>query len=150
VLGAEGSYRWDLLASQRYAEVRGTPTHRGAFFRKGGEVFVVVGLFDSPLLVLRHALPSERWIGNVPPPPDPRPFTVQGRLLSRADAQRYQDGFAKLEAMGEVKPEWMLVAQEAPGADLTPLLLASALGVFGALNAVLLWRGVRRRARLGR
>ena len=143
-LGTEGAYRWDLLRSNRYVELHGLPTAHAAFFKERAETFVVVGLQETPVLVLRHALDTERWKGGAPPAPDPRPFRTEGRLLARADATRYQDGFAKLTLSGERPAQWLVVAGDRPGADVTPLFLATALVAFAGLNFTLAWRGLRR------
>ena len=54
-LGREGEYRWDLLRSNRYAEIHGVPTTRGLYAPESDEVMVVVGLRDTPVLVRRRA-----------------------------------------------------------------------------------------------
>lgn len=145
-LSIEQGTAWSSLESNRYVEVRGVPTKRGAYFRQKGESFVVVGLQDSPLLVRRHTLPTEPWKdGQTPPAPDPRPFTTRGRLLARADAGRYHDGFEKLGAFGEVEPRFIILAGEAPGADATPLFVTGALVTLCLLQIVVWMRRARPR-----
>lgn len=149
-LGHEGDYRFELLTSNRYVQVHGPPTLRGAYSREAGETYVVVGLRDTPLLVRRRAFPHEAWrAGSTPPQPDQRPFAVGGRLLARGDARRYEDGFAKLLALGEVRPLsgelWIVLEGERPGANTGAGLLALVLVLFVALNAWFLWREVRHR-----
>jgi hypothetical protein len=146
-LGAEGAYRYELLESNRYVQVHGLPTARGAYGREGEDVYVVVGLRDSPFLVRRRALPGEEWApGRVPRQPDQRPFGVRGRLLAEADAERYREGFTLLRDMGEVQPRdgrlWLIVEGERPGADRGVVLVALVLLAFLLGNLVLLVRGL--------
>ncbi|AKQ67498.1 hypothetical protein A176_004410 [Myxococcus hansupus] len=149
-LGAEGAYRFEALGSNRYAQVHGVPTVRGAYERVEGGLFVLVGLRDSPFVVRREALPGEQWTeGRPPPQPDQRPFAVRGRLLAQDDAPRYRDALALMQQMGEVQPHegrlWLLVEGERPGADRGLMLVALALVSFVVLNAMLLVRGLKRR-----
>jgi hypothetical protein len=118
-LGNEGDYHFESLRSNRYAQIHGTPSLRGAYAREGGSVFVVLGAQGTPVLIRREALPTEAWApGQVPPRPDPRPFAVRGRLLIDQDAERYRDGFDKLRSWGEVVPRdghlWLLIEAERP------------------------------------
>jgi len=152
VLGTEGDYRFGQLASNRYAQLHGVPTLRGVYAREGDEVFVIVGLRDTPVLVRRHALPTEEWKpGQVPPQPDQRSFRVGGRLLSEADAPRFRDAFAKLKEWGEVRPQdgklWLLDEGRRPGEDRGILVVDGLLLTFMAVNAYLLVRGLRARRR---
>jgi hypothetical protein len=78
----------------------------------------------------------------VPPQPDQRPFLVKGRLLAREDAARYDDAFAHLEAFGEVKPRWVLLAEEHPGGDVGGTVGTGVLMLLAGVNAWLLVRGV--------
>jgi hypothetical protein len=152
-LGAEGDYRFDALVSNRYVQLHGLPTLRGAYARTGGTVYVAVGLRDSPFVVWREALAGEEWRpGQVPPPPDPRPFAVRGRLLSEQEApRRFAEAFRQLRALGEVRPRagqlWLVVEGERPGEDLGRLAVSSLLIAFGAAHAWLLVRTWRRRPR---
>ncbi|MBI3184746.1 MAG: hypothetical protein HYZ28_21630 [Myxococcales bacterium] len=140
-LGTEGDYQLDRLASNRYAQVHGIPTSRGAYSVEGERTFVVVGLRETPLLVRREALPGETWKpGSVPPRPNQSPFAVRGRLLSRAGAARFEDGFKKLEEAGEVRPAWILFEGERPGRSVAALLWLGGLSAFILANAWLLYR----------
>ncbi|WP_338867319.1 hypothetical protein [Myxococcus stipitatus] len=149
-LGVEGEYRFDALASNRYAQVHGVPTARGAYEQEGSGLFVLVGLRESPFVVRRSALPGEDWVrGRPPPPPDPRPFAVRGRLLAEDDAPRYRDALVLLRGMGELQPHdgkvWLLVEGERPREDRGLVLVSLALLAFALLNAVLLIKGLLRR-----
>ncbi len=149
-LGTEGAYRYEALVSNRYAQVHGIPTARGAYERADGGLYVLVGLRESPFVVRRGALSGEQWTpGRPPPQPDQRPFAVRGRLLSEEDAPRYREALALLRRMGELQPHegklWLLVEGEQPGADRGLVLVALALLAFLALNTVLLIKGLRRR-----
>lgn len=151
-LGAEGNYRPAALKSNRYAQIRGAPTVRGAYWREREKTFVLVGIQDAPVLVRRRALPGEEWSpGSKPPQPNQRSFAVRGRLLAQEDAPTYRDGFAKFEAMGEARPHggqlWIILEGEKPGSDLSTLLFVSALGIFFLLNAWLLFRTIEQRFR---
>jgi hypothetical protein len=147
-LGSEGAYRYEALDSNRYAQVHGMPTVRGAYERGGdGVLYVLVGLRESPFVVRRPALPGETWTpGRPPPQPDQRPFAVRGRLLVEDEAPRHREALALLRSMGEVQPRdgklWLLVEGQRPGADRGLVLVALALLAFIALNAVLLVKGL--------
>ncbi|MFY2563729.1 hypothetical protein ACN469_39435 [Corallococcus terminator] len=147
-LGVEGDYRFDALASNRYAQVHGVPTARGAYEQDGSALLVLVGLRESPFVVRRPALPGEDWVpGRPPPPPDSRPFGIRGRLLSEAEAPRYQDALALLRSMGELQPHegklWLLIEGERPGEDRGRLLTCLALLAFAVLNAALLYKALK-------
>ncbi|QRK08002.1 hypothetical protein JQX13_49970 [Archangium violaceum] len=149
-LGAEGAYRYDLLESNRYVQLHGIPTLRGAYGREGEDVYVVVGLRESPFLVRRRALPGEEWAsGRAPRQPDQRPFAIRGRLLAEEDAERYREGFKLLREMGEVQPRdgrlWMVVEGARPGGDKGLLLVALLLTAFILTNAALLLRSFKRK-----
>ncbi|WP_164017297.1 hypothetical protein [Pyxidicoccus trucidator] len=149
-LGTEGAYRHEALVSNRYAQVHGIPTARGAYEQADGNLYVLVGLRESPFVVRRGALSGEQWTpGRPPPQPDQRPFAVRGRLLSEEDAPRYREALALLRSMGELQPHegrlWLLIEGEQPGADRGLVLVSLALLAFIALNAVLLFKGLRRR-----
>jgi hypothetical protein len=149
-LGVEGDYRLEGLESNRYAQVHGIPTVRGAYERDGEQAYVVVGLRESPFLVRRATLPTERWTpGRTPPQPDQRPFAVRGRLLAEEDAPRWRHAFAMLREMGEVQPRggklWLLVEGERPGEGYGQLWVAGLLLTFIAANVYLLVRGLTSR-----
>ncbi len=142
-LGSLGGYHFENAQSNRYAQVHGAPTVRGAYWLEQRTTLVAVGLRDTPLMVRREALPSENWrVGAVPPQPDQRTFSVRGRLLSRADASKLADAFAQLEAWGEVRPQWVLLAEEHPGGNLSMMGWLAGLTTFAAVNAWLLVRGL--------
>lgn len=148
-LGAEGSYRYPALVSNRYAQLHGLPTSVGAYERDGSAVFVLVGLRESPFVVRRPALPGEDWLpGRTPPRPDQRPFAVRGRLLAEQDAPRYQEAFTLLRSKGEVQPLegrlWIVIEGERPGEDVGRLMVSLLLVLVIAANGVLLVRGLRR------
>jgi hypothetical protein len=67
---------------------------------------------------------------------------VRGRLLAREDAETYQEGFEKLEAMGEVKPKWILLESDRPGTDFKTAAWVGLLAAFAALNFWFLVRGL--------
>ncbi len=142
-LGSEGTYHWGRAISNRYAELHGTPTTRGAYAAENGKVVVAVGIQNTPVMLWRGALPTEHWKpGGVPPRPDQRPFTARGRLLARAEAgDRFADAFQKLDSFGEVKPQWVLVESVRPGTDFGALGLTTGLLVLAAVNFWLLIRG---------
>jgi hypothetical protein len=149
-LGTEGAYRYEQLESNRYVQVHGIPTARGAYGLDGEAVYVVVGLQESPFLVRRQALPGEEWApGRVPRQPDQRPFGVRGRLLSEEAARGYGEGFELLRELGEVQPRegrlWLIVEGERPGADTGVLLVALVLVAFMLGNGGLLLLALRLR-----
>ncbi len=142
-LGAEGNYHFEVAQSNRYAQVHGTPTVRGAYWLEQGSTLVAIGLRDTPLMVRRATLPSENWrVGTTPPQPDQRTFSVRGRLLSRADASKLGDAFSQLETWGEVHPAWVLLAEERPGGNMGTMAWLAGLTTFAAVNAWLLLRGL--------
>jgi len=142
-LGVEGDYRFEAARANRYAQIRGLPSLRGAYWQEHGDTFVAVALLDTPVLVRRRALATERWQpGTTPPRPDQRPFSVRGRLLDRASASRWESAFVQHEAFGQVQPRWLLDAEARPGEDLGSAALAAGLAVFAAINLWLLGRGV--------
>lgn len=147
-LGSEGDYHFERLRSNAYAQVHGVPTVRGTYAYEGQRTVVAVGVRDTPLLVVRPTLPTERWVpGATPPQPDQRPFTVRGRLLTRAEAPKWSEAFTKLNEHGENKPEWVLLESERPGSNPGALVWFGVLAAFAALNAWFLVRGVLALAR---
>ena len=142
-LGSEGAYRFDAAVSNRYAQVHGVPTVRGAYWLEGSQTQVAVGLRDTPILVRRAALPTEHWrAGSTTPQPDQRSFSVRGRLLHRADAPALEQAFVQIDGWGEVKPQWVLIAEERPGSNLGAMAWLVGLTAFAALNGWLLIRGL--------
>ena len=140
LLGDENGYRFERLASNRYAEIHGIPTATGAFSRDGERIQVVVGLRNTQVLIRRPARPSEDWVPRrPPPPPDPHPFAARGRLLAEEDAPQYRAAFEMLGG------HWILLDGERPGANRAAALLGGALVAFAALNAWWLARDVARR-----
>ncbi len=145
-LGAEGGYRFDLAQSNRYVMVHGSPSPRGWFFIERNTTVVVVGILETPIILRRPTLPSEKWTPGEPPPrPDPRPFTVKGRLLSREDAPvRYVDAFTEYEKWLGTPAKWILLQEDKPGGDLGGQAWVAVLGLFAAFNFWLLVRGTIR------
>lgn len=145
-LGAEGSYRFDLAESNRYVQLHGSPSPRGWYFVERNTTVVIVGINDTPVILRRPTLPSENWSpGQVAPSPDPRPFTVKGRLLARADApSRYDDGFTEYERWSGAPAKWILLQEDKPGGDLGGQAWVAALGLFAAVNLWLFVRGTQR------
>lgn len=149
-LGSQGQYRWDQLKSNRYAQIHGAPTWRGAYGRDKKDTFVLVGLVGTPIVVRRRALAGEDWRpGTTPPQPNQTPFNVRGRLLSAEDAGMYRDGLAMLHSFGEMsagpKDLWILVEGERPGSKLRAVLTSAVLTLFLLANAALLWRAIAER-----
>jgi hypothetical protein len=147
-LGSEGSYRFDQLRPNAFAQVHGVPLGTAFYGVERGARIVLVPLQDTPLLVRRPVLPTEDWVpGKRPPPPDPRPFGVRGRLLPLEDVPGYRDSAAKLRAVPGLHPIdgrlWVLREGERPGEDRSPLVIALVLLGFGGLNAVLAVRGAQ-------
>ncbi len=144
VLGSEGAYDFSLLRSNRYAKLHGIPTLRATYFDGGAKL--VVGLKDTPVLVVRGTLPGEEWKGGAAPPqPDQRPFAVGGRLLSQDDAPRtYQDAFPLHLGFGEVRPRdgklWILVEGERPRESAGVYLYTGLLVLLILANGYLLVR----------
>ena len=143
-LGAEGDYRFDAARDNRYVELHGVPTSRGAFGIDGRDTVVAVGVRDTPVMVWRRALKGEEWMpGSKPPPPNQQSFTIRGRLRARtADADKYTDAFKKLDEFGEVKPKWVLIESERPGGNFTVAILTTLLSAVAGFMAWLLVRGL--------
>lgn len=131
-LGAEGDYHLERSVPNRYVQVHGVPATRAAYFEERGSRTLIVGLQNTPLFVKRATLPTEDWApGKKPPPPDPRPFAVRGRLLAPHDAARYEEGLKGL-AQG---PHWIISESERPGEDLGAAAVTGLLLAFCLLNA---------------
>lgn len=141
-LGVEGDYHFEKLLTNRYAQLHGQPTLRGVYGSEGGEQWVIVGLEGTPVLVKRPVLPTEKWKeGGTPPQPDQRSFAVRGRLLARADAGRLTPAFEKMEELGELKPQWIVVEGAQPGRDFGSMAWFGGLAAFALLNGWLFVRG---------
>lgn len=143
-LGAEGDYRFEAAIDNRYVELHGIPTSKGAFGQDGKEIVVAVGVRDTPVMVWRRALSTEDWKpGTKPPPPNQQPFTVRGRLISRAEAPaKYSEGFARLDDFGEVTAKWVLVESARPGTDMITIAVTTLLMAMIGFSAWLLMRGL--------
>jgi len=147
-LGSEGSYRFDRLRSNTYVQVHGVPLRTAFYGVERGQKIVVVPLQDSPLVVRRPLLPSEEWMpGKPPPPPDPRPFGVRGRLLRDDDVGAYQEAFPQMRKLAGLKPIdgrlWVVIEGEHPGEDRGALIVGLLLLAFAGLNVVLALQGAR-------
>jgi hypothetical protein len=147
-LGSEGNFRFDQLRPNVFAQVHGVPVGTAFYGVERGTRIVLVPLQDTPLLVRRPVLPTEDWVpGKRPPPPDPRPFGVRGRLLPLEDVPGYRDSAAKIRAVQGLRPVdgrlWVLREGEHPGTDRGPLIVGLILLGFAGLNAVLAVRGAQ-------
>ena len=147
-LGSEGAYQLDRLRPNVYVQVHGVPLGTAFYGVERGATMVLVGLRDTPLIVRRPLLPTEDWVpGRRPPPPDPRPFGVRGRLLPLEDVPGYRDSSAQLQGLAGLRPVdgklWVLREGERPGEDRGPLIIALVLLGFGGLNLVLAVRGAQ-------
>lgn len=147
-LGSEAAYQLDRLRPNVYAQIHGVPLGTAFYGVERGARIVLVGLQDTPVVVRRPLLPTEDWVpGKKPPPPDPRPFGVRGRLLPLDDVPGFRDSTAKLRALPGLRPIdgrlWLIREGERPGEDRGPLIIALVLVGFGGLNAVLAVRGAQ-------
>lgn len=147
-LGSEGAYRLDGLRSNTYVQVHGVPLRTAFYGVERGQRIVVVPLQDTPLVVRRPLLPTEDWVpGKPPPPPDPRPFGVRGRLLRDDAIGTYQDAFPQMKKVSGLRPLdghlWVIVEGEHPGEDRGALIIALLLLGFAGLNLVLAVQGAR-------
>ncbi len=147
-LGSEGGYHLDRLRPNVFAQVHGVPLGTAFYGVERGARMVLVPLQDSPLLVRRPLLPTEDWVpGKRPPPPDPRPFGVRGRLLPLEDVPGYRDSAPQLRALQGLRPVngrlWVLREGERPGEDRGPLIIGLVLLGFAGLNVVLAVRGAQ-------
>lgn len=151
-LGSEGNYRFEQLASNRFAQIHGTPTLRGVYEIRNGKHYVVVGLRGTPVVVQRRPLPGEEQVAGKPPPqPNQTPFAVRGRLLAEAEATAHAESIQKLAQMGELKGLdgnfWIVLEGERPRSDYKTIVLTAILLAFGGFNGWFLWRNLRHRAR---
>jgi hypothetical protein len=147
-LGSEGAYRLDRLRSNTYVQVHGVPLRTAFYGVEHGARIALVPLEDSPLLVRRPLLPTEDWMpGKPPPPPDPRPFGVRGRLLREDELVTYQEAYPRIRKLAGLRPVdgrlWIISEGERPGEDRGALLVALLLIGFIGLNAVLAVLGYR-------
>jgi hypothetical protein len=147
-LGSEGAYHFERLRPNVYAQVHGVPLGTAFYGVDRGNRMVLVPLQDTPLLVRRPLLPTEDWVpGSRPPPPDPRPFGVRGRLLLLEDVPGYRDALPQIRSLGGLRPVegrfWILREGEHPGTDRGALIIALLLLGFAGLNAVLALRGAQ-------
>ncbi len=143
-LGAEGDYHLDRALSNRYAQVHGIPTARGWYVQEKDGSFVVLGLNDTNLLVKRVSFEDEnrRLPDGKRPQPRQNPFFARGRLLSRDDAEKYQDVFREHEAWSGASAKWLLMAEEPPGKDFGAISMFAFVLLFAAVNAWLFVRGL--------
>ncbi|MFO0597039.1 MAG: hypothetical protein U0228_17115 [Myxococcaceae bacterium] len=143
-LGAEGDYHPERGLSNRYAQVHGVPTVRGWYVEEKEGSFVVVGLNDTKFLVKRVTFEDEnrRLPDGKRPQPRQNPFFARGRLLNRADAERYEDVFKEYETWSGVKAEWLLLAETPPGKDFSSAGMFGFVLMFAAVNAWLFVRGL--------
>jgi hypothetical protein len=150
MLGREGDYRFQALASNRYVQMHGTPTPAAFWGQDRAGPFLVVGFQDSPVLVRRAPLPGESWVkGRLPSPPVQTPFAVRGRLLDENDARTYREAFARARQLPGVRPRdgklWIVLEGERPREDWGAVLTAFLLAVFAAFNGWLAVQAVLRR-----
>lgn len=144
-LGAEGDYHLDQALTNRYAQIHGVPTVKGWYVEEKDGSFVVIGLNDTKVLVRRVTFEDEnrRLPDGKRPQPRQNPFFARGRLLSRADASRYEDVFKEYETWsGGVKAEWLLLAEQPPGKDFSSAGMFSFVIVFALVNLWLFVRGL--------
>jgi hypothetical protein len=142
-LGAEGDYHPERAVSNRLAQLRGVPMGRGWYSMEKDGDFVLLVIADTPVLVHRATFPDEQALRDGKrPPPRQRPLFARGRLLSRADGARFEQVFSEAQAWSGARLEWVLLAEQLPGRDLGSAAMFGFLGLFGALNAWLLKRGL--------
>ena len=145
-LGAEGDYHLDRAQTNRYAQVHGVPMGRGWYAQEPGGDFVLIPVSDLPLVLRRSTFPEERPAHDGRrPQPLQNPFFARGRLLARAQAGRYAEALAKIEAWSGQPIQWVLLAEQRPRGDLSTLLSFGFLMLFALVNGWLLVRGLRPR-----
>lgn len=144
-LGVEGEYHFERAHTNRYAQVHGVPLGRGWYAQEKEGDFVLLPVSDTSL-VLRRSTFSDELPGRDGKRPQPRqnPFSARGRLISRANAGRYAEALAQIEAWSGQPVKWLLIAEERPGADLSVMVSLSFLLAFAGLNGWLFLRGLRR------
>lgn len=143
-LGAEGGYHLESAVSNRYAQVHGVPTVRGWYVQENDGSFVVVGLNDTGLLVKRVSFEDEnrRLPDGKRPQPRQNPFFARGRLLSRADAEMYEDVFKEHATWSGAPAKWLLMAEQPPGKDFGAVAMFGFVLLFAAVNGWLFVRGL--------
>ena len=143
-LGAEGDYHLERAVSNRYAQVHGVPTARGWYVEEKDGSFVVLGLNDTSLLVKRVTFEEEnrRLSDGKRPQPRQNPFFARGRLLSRVDAEKYEDVFKEHEAWSGAGAKWLLIAEQPPGKDFAGAAMFAFVLLFSVVNAWLFVRGL--------
>ena len=124
--------------------MHGVPTPRGWYVQENDGSFVVLGLNDTNLLVKRVSFEDEnrRLPDGKRPQPRQNPFFARGRLLSREDAEKYQDVFKEHEAWSGASAKWFLMAEEPPGKDFGAVSMFAFVLLFAAVNAWLFVRGL--------
>lgn len=143
-LGAEGDYHFERAVSNRYAQIHGVPTVRGWYVEEKDGSFVVLGLNDTPLLAKRATFEEEnrRLPDGKRPQPRQNPFFARGRLLSRLEAEKYEDVFREHEAWSGGKASWLLLAEQPPGKDFGGVAMFGFVLLFALVNAWLFVRGL--------
>jgi hypothetical protein len=144
-LGAEGDYHLDRAVSNHVAQLRGAPLARGWYTVEPDGDFVLVAIADTPLMVRRPTFPDEAPTREGKRPrPRQHPLFARGRLLALADSPRYASVLAEASTWSGTPLQWVLLVDQLPGRDAGSVAWFGVLGAFGALNAWLLVRGVRR------
>lgn len=147
-LGAQGSYRLEDLTANRYVQVHGRPTTKASFGEVGGQTLVMVGLEGTPFVVRRPPLPGESWRpGQLPPPPNPTPFAVRGRLLRAAQDPAFRQGYEAFEGHPQLREVdgtlWGIIEGQRPGSDRGTAAWGGLLMTLMFFNVWLLVRGVQ-------
>lgn len=146
-LGAEGDYHFERAEPNRYAQLHGVPTAKGWYVDEADGAFVIVGVNDTPVAVRRVTFEDEnrRLSDGKRPQPRQNPFFARGRLLSRAQAEKYEEALREYEAWSGGRVQWLLLAETPPGKDLKTIGMFSGLLLFALANLWLLKRGLTRR-----
>ena len=146
-LGAEGSYHFERAVTNRYAQVHGVPTVRGWYVEEAAGAFVIVGVSDTPIAVRRVTFEEEnkRLGDGKRPQPRQNPFFARGRLLSRADASKYEEALREYDTWSGGHTQWPLLAESPPGPALSRAAMIGGALAFALLNLWLLKRGLTRR-----
>ncbi len=143
-LGAEGEYHFEKAISNRYAQVHGVPTARGWYVEEKEGSAVVIGVSDTSLLVKRVTFDDEkrRLPDSKRPQPRQNSFFARGRLLSRAEASKYDEVFREYEAWSGIPAQWLLLTEHSPGQDYAGVSFLGLVLLFVALNGWLFIRGI--------